>query len=129
VVGFSKTDELILVSEGDYIDLTANPEQFTGYSGPSAHRVWSSIYDDNCFGLSELGPGRQISLRQSSPFIPGLSFTPSQEGDSFGDCLEKQVYYRIISGISDFSFLGQWFISSFIKACMLLFQLIFAMTG
>jgi ERO1-like protein beta len=80
--------------EGDYIDLTANPEQFTGYSGPSAHRVWSSIYDDNCFGKSA-----PRSKEQTSPLLPGLAFNPVEVEDPFGDCLEKQVYYRIISGM------------------------------
>jgi ERO1-like protein alpha len=32
-----------------YVDLLLNPERFTGYSGASAHRVWNSIYKENCF--------------------------------------------------------------------------------
>ena len=36
-------------AEGEYVDLTLNPERFTGYSGPSASRIWSSIYQENCF--------------------------------------------------------------------------------
>ncbi|KAL7425183.1 endoplasmic oxidoreductin-1 [Cryptotrichosporon argae] len=39
--------------EGQYVDLTLNPERFTGYAGDSAHRVWQAIYEENCFGLSE----------------------------------------------------------------------------
>ena len=32
-----------------FVDLLLNPERFTGYNGPSAHRVWGSIYNENCF--------------------------------------------------------------------------------
>lgn len=37
------------VDEMTYVDLLLNPERYTGYSGPSALRVWSSIYKENCF--------------------------------------------------------------------------------
>ncbi|EDQ88451.1 uncharacterized protein MONBRDRAFT_26162, partial [Monosiga brevicollis MX1] len=33
----------------EYIDLLANPEGYTGFSGPAAHRIWNEIYDSNCF--------------------------------------------------------------------------------
>lgn len=33
-----------------YVNLLDNPETYTGYSGPSAHRVWQSIQKENCFG-------------------------------------------------------------------------------
>lgn len=26
-----------------------NPERYTGYKGPSAHRIWRNIYMENCF--------------------------------------------------------------------------------
>lgn len=32
-----------------YVDLSLNPERFTGYKGDSAHRIWHSIYRENCF--------------------------------------------------------------------------------
>ena len=32
-----------------YVNLLLNPERFTGYSGKSAHRVWKTIYNENCF--------------------------------------------------------------------------------
>lgn len=35
--------------EAEYVDLTLNPERFTGYKGKSAHRIWNSIYMENCF--------------------------------------------------------------------------------
>lgn len=34
---------------GEYVDLLLNPERYTGYKGPSAHRIWRSIYLENCF--------------------------------------------------------------------------------
>ncbi|KAG8682470.1 hypothetical protein FRC11_014831 [Ceratobasidium sp. 423] len=40
-------------SDGEYIDLTANPERFTGYAGDGARQVWKAIYEENCFGLTE----------------------------------------------------------------------------
>ena len=36
--------------QGVYVNLLQNPEQFTGYAGPSAARVWQSIQHENCFG-------------------------------------------------------------------------------
>lgn len=35
--------------EGDvtYINLLLNPERYTGYTGPSARRIWEAIYRDN----------------------------------------------------------------------------------
>lgn len=70
------------MSEGDYVDLTVNPERFTGYTGPSAHRVWKSIYEENCFGVSH--------------FDTLGAFTEEEEAKT---CLEQRVYYKIISGI------------------------------
>ena len=65
-------------SEGEYVDLTLNPERFTGYSGPSASRIWSSIYQENCFKT----PSDLLSQPVSE------------------QCLEERVYYKIISGAS-----------------------------
>ncbi|KNZ72927.1 Endoplasmic oxidoreductin-1 [Termitomyces sp. J132] len=63
-------------TEGDYFDLSLVPERYTGYAGPNAHRIWRSIYNENCFGLSEM------SLM-----------------DHAEHCLEKRVYYKVISGL------------------------------
>ena len=32
-----------------YVDLSLNPERYTGYAGPSADRIWKAIYRENCF--------------------------------------------------------------------------------
>lgn len=41
-------------AESEYVDLLLNPERFTGYRGNSAHRIWQSIYLENCFRLVEI---------------------------------------------------------------------------
>ena len=52
-----------------YVNLLQNPESFTGYSGPSAKRVWEAIQQENCFGtLSDL-------------------------------CVEKRTFHRLMSGL------------------------------
>jgi ERO1-like protein alpha len=33
----------------EYVDLFLNPERYTGYRGDSAHRIWKTIYLENCF--------------------------------------------------------------------------------
>lgn len=79
-----------------------NPEQFTGYAGPSANRVWRAIYEENCFGLSEMS---LLTTPNPAPVsLPiGLggfgSVFEEEDGSVTGECLEKRVYYRIISGM------------------------------
>jgi hypothetical protein len=68
---------MILISEGVYINLLENPERYTGYAGMSAARVWQSIYQENCFGLSDV----KNSLYDA------------------GKCHEEQVFYRLVSGL------------------------------
>lgn len=90
-------------NEGQYIDLSINPERFTGYAGDSSHNVWKAIYQENCFGLSEAGIK---DTAQVSKFSPAPGFSALSEGlgtemvTSTGDtCEEKKIYYRIISGL------------------------------
>jgi ERO1-like protein beta len=83
--------------EGDYVDLSLNPERFTGYAGPSAHRVWKAIYEENCFEQSE------SSLSKMSKAAVVLPDTMAEvlymDGDTPQEqCLEKKVYYKVISG-------------------------------
>lgn len=52
------------------VDLTANPERFTGYGGQEASQIWSSIYGENCFSKGESGQS-----------------------------LAKDAFYRLISGL------------------------------
>ena len=63
-----------VVSDASYVNLLENPERFTGYSGPSAQRVWKSIQEENCFGdLSDV-------------------------------CLEKRIFYRLELSSYDFKY-------------------------
>ncbi|PLW16586.1 hypothetical protein PCANC_15001 [Puccinia coronata f. sp. avenae] len=88
-------------SNGVYVDLLANPERFTGYSGKSAQRIWQAIYQDNCFDV----PQRPAF----SPFPPtpplkpaGLAPSPDLIKSANADnetCLEKRVYYKLLSGL------------------------------
>ena len=67
----------------DYIDLTINPERFTGYSGEASRRIWRAIYEENCFKPSKPS-GKDVLFLQ----------------DSLEDmCLEKRAFYRAVSGL------------------------------
>lgn len=75
----------------NYVDLSKNPERFTGYSGPSAARIWNAIYDENCFVAQDPSEGAHSATTEAE----GLhSFVPPVE-----QCLEKRVFYRIVSGL------------------------------
>ncbi|KAL7142488.1 hypothetical protein ABFS83_08G126300 [Erythranthe nasuta] len=56
-------------AEMTYVNLQLNPERFTGYTGPSARRIWDAIYLENC---------------QKYPS---------------GECQEKRILYKLISGL------------------------------
>ena len=88
-------------TEGDYIDLSLNPERFTGYTGPSAHRVWKAIYEENCFGMTE-----DTFLTSNSPNPAPVSLSDTMTGavradgkESAKECLERRVYYKVVSGL------------------------------
>ena len=109
-------------AKGDYVSLVDNPERFTGYSGPGAQQVWEAIYRENCFSKSS----SQSSQSSSSAFLSSqqqaaqgfrnilrqhereqslsagtIAGTLDEELDDELDdeCLEKRVFYRIISGM------------------------------
>ncbi|KAH9810211.1 hypothetical protein DFH28DRAFT_986408 [Melampsora americana] len=101
-------------SQSVYVDLLANPERFTGYSGTSASRIWQSIYEENCFDLipkstipstSSVSFGfPQSGIIDSSLISPKAipaSLNGRQSLERFGDqtCLEKRVYYKLLSGL------------------------------
>lgn len=70
--------------EAHYVDLLLNPERYTGYKGASAHRIWKSIYQENCFKPKE-------STVSNAPFSLGKNLNDM--------CLEKRAFYRAISGL------------------------------
>lgn len=63
--------------DASYVDLVINPERYTGYSGHSPHRIWSAIYNENCF---------------RSDISSNLLGTQEM-------CLEKRAFFRLISGL------------------------------
>ncbi|KAK0947625.1 endoplasmic oxidoreductin-1 [Friedmanniomyces endolithicus] len=104
--------------KGDYVSLAENPERFTGYAGEGAHQVWEAIYRENCFS--------RPSTPEDSVNVPGLSApfqalsenqahaamdfkqvmkaaiksgVAEQALDAEEECLEKRVFYRVISGM------------------------------
>ncbi|KDN36974.1 endoplasmic oxidoreductin [Tilletiaria anomala UBC 951] len=70
--------------EAVYVDLLKNPERFTGYAGPSANRVWKSIYEENCFGAAGafIEPPRSKQSGGGSGF-PHLA-SSGNSGSGFG---------------------------------------------
>lgn len=91
-------------AKGDYVSLVDNPERFTGYAGKD---VWDAIYRENCFSKE---PGTFSSgLGIAKPFAPFQAANDlrhvMQAGSSTNElalddtCLEKRVFYRIISGM------------------------------
>ncbi|KAL9954078.1 hypothetical protein ACROYT_G041570 [Oculina patagonica] len=68
----------------EYVDLLRNPEKFTGYEGYSAQRIWNNIYKENCF-------------KPTSPYGKNYGVVTSKNVDKM--CLEKRVFYRMMSGL------------------------------
>ena len=95
-------------AKGDYVSLVDNKERFTGYGGQSAHMVWDAIYKENCFSKPALvsahnvvgGSPLQLQTQAAADLrhvlqanAPDSAFSPDDS------CLEKRVFYRIISGM------------------------------
>ncbi|EMR11408.1 hypothetical protein PNEG_00431 [Pneumocystis murina B123] len=95
-----------------YVSLVDNPERYTGYSGESAYQVWRAIYRENCFDVPHnfVDPmTKNISL--SSSKLEAIMMHKDNWGSKDNDekrrnamvqesiCLEKRVFYRIISGM------------------------------
>ncbi|KAK4550122.1 hypothetical protein LTR36_003089 [Oleoguttula mirabilis] len=110
-------------AKGDYVSLADNPERFTGYAGEGAHHVWEAIYRENCFskpvarkssvavpGLAAPLPAfsqnqaqaamdfKQV-MRQHDRQEAIRSGAPEEVLESEDECLEKRVFYRVISGM------------------------------
>ena len=118
-------DDEVSLSKGDYVSLLRNPERYTGYAGDGARQVWESIYRENCFqkssfphhadlGVSQWKPsgpaavgfkqildaaGRQQQLAQQRLQNPNTPFVASTGFEVDDECLEKRVFYRVMSGM------------------------------
>jgi len=115
-------------SDGDYVSLLDNPERFTGYAGAGAAAVWSAIYRENCFSRTPLVKDTKSSsssqpfgmmnsknhmaavsgLKQAVLEKPRLELVEKKNGNNHlafldldvdDQCLEKRVFYRVISGM------------------------------
>ncbi|KAG6016262.1 endoplasmic oxidoreductin-1 [Claviceps citrina] len=110
-------------SKGDYVSLLRNPERFTGYAGEGAHQVWDAIYRENCFQKSSFprsanlgmspnknpaaqdfkqmmdAAGRQAQLQVQRVHHPNVPFVASTGYEVDDECLEKRVFYRVVSGM------------------------------
>lgn len=77
------------------VDLRLNPEHYTGYSGPSAAKVWSAIHSSNCF--------QPPPLEQHSPKGENREkVTTSEDEKDLMICTlpaEQRLYNRFISGL------------------------------
>lgn len=69
----------------EYVDLLLNPEKYTGYRGESAHRIWRSIYLENCFDQNI----KNALLTHIEKIPKPLSKL----------CLEQRTFYRVVSGL------------------------------
>lgn len=63
----------------------------SGYRGESAHRIWSSIYSENCFFR------HKSSSSHHNPF--SLSNYDEPSSSSLPLCYEERIFYRVISGL------------------------------
>nr|GMD34992.1 Endoplasmic reticulum oxidoreductin-1 [Ipomoea batatas] len=67
--------------EMTYVNLLLNPERYTGYTGPSARRIWDAVRD---------GPSEINSI------LPEFNLVYNAPGEI---CQEKKVLYKLISGL------------------------------
>jgi len=89
--GFCELDDISgSCSDCSTVDLTKNPERYTGYSGEASHRVWRAIYKENCF----TSPGAATTKSPSFSNAFGL-----EENEVANLCLEKRAFFRCVSGL------------------------------
>ena len=112
-------------AKGDYVSLVDNRERFTGYSGEGTKQIWDAIYRENCFskasfphsaalGMASLplkSPaarelknvlqehGRLEALKEHQKHTPNTPFVTETGLELEDECLEKRVFYRVISGM------------------------------
>lgn len=95
-------------AKGDYVSLVDNPERFTGYTGESAHQVWDAIYSENCFSTESEIPSNNTGsfMLHSSGLQAARDLRSVIQANSAStdlplddECLEKRVFYRVISGM------------------------------
>lgn len=79
----------------DYVDLTLNPERYTGYANEPSHRIWKAIYEENCFD-----PPNKAKKKKEKGHLSNKGFSSAFLQDKLEDmCLEKRAFYRAVSGL------------------------------
>jgi len=81
---FCQLDPIENSENCQFVDLTRNPERFTGYSGRSVWKIWDTIYREICF-------------QAKSP--KDESVLPLNSATVLDMCLEKRAFYKIVSGL------------------------------
>ncbi|EEC09551.1 conserved hypothetical protein [Ixodes scapularis] len=79
----------------EYVDLSLNPERYTGYAGASAHRIWRSIYQENCFKYAAFHSSLFSFMKHTASDHRNTKSTPILRSM----CLEKRAFYRAVSGL------------------------------
>ena len=86
-----------------HVDLTINPERFTGYSGEASRKVWRAIYQENCFrppNSTNNSSNGSIKTNTKGNKKKKLSEIFGVRQERIGElCLEKRAFYRAISGL------------------------------
>jgi ERO1-like protein alpha len=92
---FTKSSELILDREldtkGTYVDLTKNPEAFTGYQG---QHIWNAIFRENCFSdhLDQLCTEELVFYKIFSGLLSNINMHIST---SYFDSAKNQTYVNL----------------------------------
>ena len=116
-------DDFYSASDMIYVSLIHNPERFTGYAGPHAHSIWREIYKRNCFTVDSSNKQEtdncetieelaHSNIQSAKSNIAGLFESPAGYSNAWesdevnrqsllkeNTCLEKRVFFRIISGM------------------------------
>jgi len=86
-----------------HVDLTINPERYTGYSGEASRKVWRAIYQENCFrppnstdANSSISTNKSMKGNKKKKLSEIFGVRQERIGEL---CLEKRAFYRAISGL------------------------------
>eukprot|EP00547_Thalassionema_nitzschioides_P004988 CAMPEP_0194204980 /NCGR_PEP_ID=MMETSP0156-20130528/4353_1 /TAXON_ID=33649 /ORGANISM="Thalassionema nitzschioides, Strain L26-B" /LENGTH=496 /DNA_ID=CAMNT_0038931127 /DNA_START=197 /DNA_END=1687 /DNA_ORIENTATION=- len=88
------------------VDLRLNPEGYTGYTGPSAEKVWSEIHSTNCYQpqppMSD-EPSSTPAEEKKNDSSPPVAYSDDKNNNRRDNyCLlssEQRLYNRFISGL------------------------------
>jgi ERO1-like protein alpha len=85
-------------SAAQVVDLLKNPEGYTGYTGPSAEKVWSAIHSQNCF--QKPTPSNSNINSNTDESESGKNNDDDDDDDLYCSLSpEQRLYNRFISGL------------------------------